>query len=73
VKSPVLARQDSGCWLTIRSILFPLGLPVFKEATVAEVFAVERVFPTQIHWPALDADIELEAWDHPERFPLVFK
>ncbi|MEW6241535.1 MAG: hypothetical protein AB1564_12070 [Chloroflexota bacterium] len=25
------------------------------------------------HWPDLDIDIELEALQHPERFPLKFK
>jgi hypothetical protein len=47
--------------------------PVFRTATVEQIFAVERVGPGQYHWPALDADVELEALEHPDRFPLVWR
>jgi len=47
--------------------------PVFKNATVAQIYTVERLGPTQFHWPELDADIELEALVHPENYPLRFQ
>jgi hypothetical protein len=44
--------------------------PVFQKATIEQICSLERQGPTQIHWPSLDADIELEALEYPERFPL---
>jgi len=28
---------------------------------------------SEFYWPDLDIDIELEALEHPERFPLMFQ
>ena len=47
--------------------------PVFCEATVAQIYAVQRLSPTQFHWPELDADVELGALEHPEQYPLAFR
>ena len=47
--------------------------PVFQRATVTQIYAVQRLGPTQFHWPELDADIELQALEHPEQYPLVFQ
>jgi len=47
--------------------------PVFQNATVAQIYAVRRIGPTQFHWPQLDADIELEALERPEAYPLKFQ
>ncbi|MFQ5343014.1 MAG: DUF2442 domain-containing protein [Anaerolineae bacterium] len=66
----------TGFWLLVddKEYFVPFDdYPVFWEATVAQIYAVRRLGPTQFHWPALDADIELEALEYPERFPLVFR
>ncbi len=47
--------------------------PAFKDATVAQIYNAQRLGPGQFHWPELDVDIELDALQHPERFPLQFK
>lgn len=47
--------------------------PAFQQATVAQIYEVQRLSPSQFYWPALDIDIELEALDHPDRFPLMFR
>jgi hypothetical protein len=47
--------------------------PVFAAATVEQIFAVQQPGPRQFHWPDLDADVELDALETPERFPLVFQ
>jgi len=47
--------------------------PVFQTATVAQIYAVRRIGPTQFHWPELDADIELDALERPEAYPLKFR
>lgn len=65
-----------GFWLLVddREYYVPFAdYPRFRDATVAQIYAVVRSGPGQLHWPALDADIELEALSHPERFPLTFR
>jgi Protein of unknown function (DUF2442) len=47
--------------------------PLFRDATVAQIHALRHTNPGQIHWPALDADIELEALAQPESYPLRFQ
>ena len=74
--SEVTNISAAGFWLLVedQEYFVPFDdYPVFREATVAQIYAMERVGPTQFHWPELDADIELEALEHPERFPLVFR
>jgi len=46
--------------------------PAFREATVAQIYAVQRLSDRQFYWPDLDIDIELDALDHPDQYPLVF-
>jgi len=65
-----------GFWLFVddREYFVPFAdYPVFQTATVAQIYAVRRIGPTQFHWPELDADIELDALERPEAFPLKFK
>ena len=35
-------------------------------------FQMPRVSPTQLHWPDLDADIEIDALEQPEHYPMVW-
>lgn len=65
----------TGFWLLVddREYFVPFDdYPVFWDATVAQIYAVQRLSPTQFHWPELDADVELEALEYPERYPLMF-
>jgi hypothetical protein len=57
-----------------REYFVPFGdYPEFKKARVEQILSFEQISPTQFHWPQLDIDIELEALEEPERFPLVFR
>ncbi len=47
--------------------------PEFQAATVAQIHAVKRVGPGQLHWPDLDVDIEIDALTRPEAYPLKFR
>ena len=47
--------------------------PAFQKATVAQIYTMQQLSPTQFYWPELDIDIELEALEHPERYPLTFR
>ena len=65
-----------GFWLLVddQEYFVPFAdYPMFRDATVAQIHAVRRSGPDQIHWPALDADVELEALGRPEAYPLLFR
>jgi hypothetical protein len=65
-----------GFWLLVddREYFVPFAdYPAFQDATVAQIYNVQRLDLRQFHWPALDVDIELAALEHPEQFPLQFK
>ncbi len=47
--------------------------PAFKQATVEQIFKIEQLGPRQFHWPELDIDIELDALEHPENYPLIWR
>ena len=47
--------------------------PVFQGASIQQIFNIRRLSANQLHWPDLDADIEIEALEQPDRYPLVFK
>jgi hypothetical protein len=74
--SEVTNIHTTGFWLLVDDVEYFVPFddyPVFRKATIAQIYAVQRLGPTQFHWPELDADIELEALEHPEQYPLVFR
>jgi hypothetical protein len=74
--SEVTNIAQHGFWLLVddREYFVPFtDYPIFRAATVAEIYAVERIGPDQFFWPALDADVELNALAYPESHPLVFR
>lgn len=46
--------------------------PAFKHATFAQILNLQMPVPWQLHWPDLDIDIEVEALEFPEKYPLKF-
>jgi hypothetical protein len=68
--------SDTGFWLLVddREYFVPFAdYPVFRNATVAQIYNFERSGPRQFHWPELDADIEMDALEQPDRFPLLYR
>ena len=66
----------TGFWLLVDDAEYfaPFAdYPVFQTATVGQIFTMRRLAPRQFHWPALDADIELDALEYPEQYPLVWR
>ncbi len=66
----------AGFWLLVdnHEYFVPFAdYPVFKSATINQIFNLRRIGPRQYHWPSLDADIELDALEHPEQFPLIYR
>lgn len=73
--SEVTNISAAGFWLLVDDREYFVSFddyPVFRRATVAQIYAMQRLGPTQFHWPELDADIELDALEHPEHYPLLF-
>jgi len=44
--------------------------PWFREFTLRELTNVRRPSPQHLHWPEFDIDLDLDAIEHPERYPL---
>ena len=66
----------TGFWLPVedKEYFVPFeDYPIFQTATVEQIFNVMRWGPGQFHWPALEADIELDALENPDQFPLVWR
>jgi len=73
--SEVTNIEPLGFWVLVddREYFVPFAdYPVFQGASIQQIFQVQRISPTQLSWPDLDADIEIEALEKPEHYPLVF-
>ena len=71
-----LTISAHGFWLLIQDKEYFVPFkdhPVFKGATIEQIFTVQQIAPNQLHWSLLDADIELEALEHPDQFPLTYR
>ena len=65
-----------GFWVLVddREYFVPFAVyPVFQGASIQQIFQMQRLSPNQLHWADLDADIEIEALDQPEHYPLIFQ
>jgi len=74
--SEVTNIEPLGFWVLVedREYFVPFAdYPVFKGASIQQIFEMQRLSSTQLHWPDLDVDIEIEALEQPEHYPLVFK
>lgn len=63
-----------GFWILVgeREYFLPFkDFPWFRDATIAELTAVELPSPHHLYWPDLDVDLAIESLEHPERYPLV--
>lgn len=76
LKSEVTNISAIGFWLLVgdREYFVPFAdYPDFQSATIEQVYRIEQPSPTQVYWPDLDIDIDLNALEQPERFPLAFR
>lgn len=74
--SEITNIEPLGFWVFVddREYFVPFAVyPVFQGASIQQIFQMQRLSPNQLHWPDLEADIEIEALDRPEHYPLVFK
>ncbi len=76
LRSEVTNIEPTGFWFLVdgREYFVPFeSYPVFRSATLEQIFDVQRVGPGQAQWPLLDADVELGALENPEHYPLVWR
>jgi hypothetical protein len=74
-QSQITSIEIDGFWLLTGEGEYFVSFedyPEFREASVKQIFNFDQAFD-HFHWLDLDIDIELEALQHPERFPLKFK
>jgi len=65
-----------GVWLLVhgREYFLPFTLyPWFKKASLSTVQKVKLLHGRHLYWPALDVDIEVDALEHPERYPVMYR
>ncbi len=71
----ITSIERDGFWLLTEVGEFFVSFedyPDFRSATLKQIFNF-KPSNGDFHWPDLDIDIEVEALQHPERFPLKFK
>jgi hypothetical protein len=55
-----------------RDLFVPFAeFPWFRDASIAQILAVEQPGDDHLHWPQLDIDLSVESIEHPDRYPLV--
>ena len=60
-------------WLADRELFVPFSeFPWFREASVAQLIAVEWPSQDHLYWPQLDIDLSVRSIETPEAFPLKF-
>ena len=72
----VLNISSQGLWLMAQGREYFLDYgdyPWFRDAAVSAVLKVRLIHGSHLHWPDLDADLELESLENPERYPLVYR
>jgi len=47
--------------------------PWFENAKISDVFNIEPVGRFGVRWDALDVDLAIESFIHPEKYPLIAK
>jgi hypothetical protein len=65
-----------GIWIYVKGREYFLSYkdyPWFKEAKISEVYNVQLLHGMHLHWPDLDVDLELEALQYPEKYPLSYR
>jgi hypothetical protein len=64
-----------GIWLLVYNIEYFLNYtdyPWFQNAKLSDVYEVELLHETHLHWPTLDVDLEIESLENLEQYPLVY-
>jgi hypothetical protein len=66
----------SGFWILFEGREYFISFqdyPVFRNATVNDIYSMDVIAPGQLRWNKLDCDIEIKALEEPEAYPLIYK
>jgi len=75
-RSEVVGIDPLGFWVLVdaQEYFVPFAdYPIFRTASIEQMFNVRRISLDQLYWPDIDADIDLDALDHPEQYPWVWR
>jgi hypothetical protein len=64
-----------GVWLLVADMEYFLSYadyPWFSQAKISELYNVELLHKSHLHWPDLDVDLDLDSLENPEKYPLVY-
>jgi hypothetical protein len=67
--------NKNGIWLLIKDKEYFISFadyPVFKNMPVKDIFNFKYYSPDHLRWENIDVDIELDALENPDDFPLIF-
>ena len=67
--------SNIGMWLLVHDTEYFLpykDYPWFQDAKISDIYNVELLHDTHICWPMLDIDLDLDALENPEKYPLVY-
>ena len=76
LSNSVTAISEFGFWIIWEEKEYFIAFasyPAFKKASVSSIFNIKTISPGQLSWPDIDVDIEIDALEKPEGFPLIFK
>lgn len=65
-----------GVWMLVKGREYYLpyeNYPWFENARLSQVFRVDLLGDSHLHWPELDVDIELDSLDNPDSYPLIYR
>jgi hypothetical protein len=74
-EAEITAITRHGLWILIagREYFIPFAdYRQFRRAPLDQIYDFSFHAPGHLHWPQLDIDIELEALETPEQYPLTF-
>jgi hypothetical protein len=72
----ILNISGNGIWLFVlgKEYFLPYTeYPWFKDAPVKSILNVLLLNRVHLHWPDLDIDLEVQALEHPDQYPLKYK
>lgn len=75
-KVEVLNISPHGIWIYVKGKEYFLPhkeYPWFKDATIKDIYIVQLLHNSHLHWPKLDVDLEVDSLENPERYPLIFR
>ncbi len=68
--------SPAGMWLLVNDSEYFLSYkehPWFQQAKISDIHDVQLLHETHLNWPTLDVDLELDALENPQKYPLTYR